>query len=286
MRPPTTSWIIDVGEDDFEQNVLEASRHRPVVVDFWAPWCGPCKALAPVLEEVVNERKGEVILAKVNVDEAPNIAGALRIEAIPAVKAFRDGQVVLQFEGVLPEAHLRQFIERILPTDAEQLTEKARDRDDPVQSEKLYREALARDKDNQEARVGLAEALLAQNKTKEIPDLLEPVALEGELGTRAERIKARLALAELARSLGTEAEARRRLAANPTSSQARYELACVLAAGGQLQPALDMLIGVAEQDANLAPTKVRDAMVKIFYVLGTDHPLANDYRAKLARLLF
>src|SRR5262245_23367899 len=110
MSKQGSTWIIDVGDADFEKNVLEASKHKPVVVDFWAPWCGPCRALGPVLEKVVDERKGEVILAKINVDESPKVAGAFGIEAIPAVKAFRDGQVVLQFEGVLPEPHLREFI--------------------------------------------------------------------------------------------------------------------------------------------------------------------------------
>ncbi len=286
MNELSSPWVIDVGEADFDKSVVQASKQQPVIVDFWAPWCGPCRSLGPVLEKVVAEAKGKVILAKINVDETPNLAAMFRIEAIPAVKAFRDGQLILEFDGVLPEEHLRQFVQQLLPSEAEQLASSARDLDDPIQAEKAYRAALAEDGNNPEVRVGLAQVLLRQNKTDEIADLLEPVGSEGELGVAAERIKSQLALRKLAQGLGTEAEVRRRLAANPTSTQARYELGCVLAASGQYEKALEVLLQVAEDDPKLAPTRVRDAMVKIFYVLGPDHPLANDYRARLARLLY
>ena len=279
-------FIIDVGEADFEQLVIEASKQRPVIVDFWAPWCGPCRALGPILEKVVAEHKGKVILAKINVDETPNLAASFRIEGIPAVKAFRDGQLVLQFDGVLPEEHVRQFVQRLLPSEAEQLASSAKEIQDPAEAEKAFRTALAKDGDNSEVRVGLAQALLKLNKIDEIVELLEPVGSEGELGVAAERIKAQLALRQMARDLGTEAEARRRLSVNPTSTQARYELGCVLAASGQYEAALPVLLQAAEDDRKLAPTKIRDVMVKIFYVLGPDHPSANEYRAKLAGLLY
>src|SRR5262249_45025219 len=137
-----------------------------------------------------------------------------------------------------------------------------------------------------DARVGLARALLSQNRTDEINDLLEPVGSEGAPGAEADRIRAELGLRQLAREIGTEAEARRRATANPTSTQARYELGVVLAAAGKYDQALETLMAAAEQDFKLAPTKIRDAMVKIFYVLGVDHPLANDYRSRLAQLLY
>jgi putative thioredoxin len=286
MNELSSPWIIDVGEADFQTVVVDASKERPVIVDFWAPWCQPCLALGPVLERVVAEHKGAVILAKLNVDEAQNLARMFRIEAIPAVKAFRNGQLVLEFEGVLPEHQLRDFVKRLLPTESEQLASSARATDDPVEAEKTYRTALAQDGNNAEVRVGLAQSLMRQNKIDEIADLLEPVGSEGELGVEAERIKAVLALRQRAREMGTEAEARRRAAANPTSPQARYELGSVLAASGQYEPALEVLLQAAEDDPKLALSKVREVMVQIFYVLGPAHPQANEYRTKLARLLY
>ncbi len=285
--PSASSWVIDVTEADFAEKVVEASRHQPVILDFWAPWCGPCRALGPVLEKVVNEQQGAVILAKINVDDNPNLAGYFQVESIPAVKAIVDGQLVLQFEGVLPEPHLKEFVRRLLTEQGEEKQPEQKQADnDPAKAEKSYRDALAQDGANQQARVGLARALLAQNKLEEINDILEPVGSEGAEGAEADRIRAQVGLRQMAKDLGTEAEARRRLTANPNSTQARYELGVVLAAAGQYEKALEVLMDAAEQDFKLAPTKIRDAMVKIFYVLGVDHPLANEYRSRLARLLY
>jgi len=186
----------------------------------------------------------------------------------------------------MPEPHVREFVRRVLFAEGEQQEAPAEPSNDPVQAEQSYREALSKDGTDPSARVGLAQALLAQNKTEEINDILEPVGSEGDLGAGADRIRAQVGLRQLAKDLGTEAEARRRLAAHPNSTQASYELGVVLAAAGEFEQALEILLAAAEQDFKLAPTKIRDAMVKIFYSLGVDHTLANEYRSRLAQLLY
>jgi putative thioredoxin len=281
-------WVFDVEEQDFERLVVQPSLQRPVVVDFWAPWCGPCKSLGPVLEKLVNELNGEVLLAKVNVDNAPNLAGYFGVESIPAVKAIRDGQLILEFTGVLPEANLREFLERIRPSQAERLVRQAEavEEKNPAQAETLYRQVLAKE-DQDAARVGLARVLLAQKKEDEIPALLEPVAAEGPLAVEAQRIQSLLSLQNLSESVSAdEATLRKRLEAEPENAQVRYELGCALAQRGRHEEALEMLLSAAERDMGLAQSKVREAMVQVFYALGPSHPLSDQYRAKLARLLY
>ena len=280
-------WVFDVTEADFGEKVLEASRELPIVVDFWAPWCQPCRVLGPILERLIDQRQGKVRMAKVNVDEAQRLAQHFEIQSIPAVKAFRNGDIVLEFEGLLPEQHLNAFLDRVSQDSANEAPDdlRALEQSDPSAAEKKYREMLAREPESDAARVGLARVLLAQNRTEEVPDLLAAVRAEGKLAEEAQAIAARLELRKLAASLGDEAAARKRLAASDTA-QARLELGTVLAASGQYEAALEMLLSAAERDPKLASTKVREVMVQVFYALGTDHPLANDYRARLARLLY
>jgi putative thioredoxin len=288
MSTNPSEWVRDVAEADFERAVVEASRERPVVVDFWAPWCEPCRMLGPVLERLVAERGGEVVLAKVNLDEAPALAERYGIASIPAVKAFRDGRVYREFTGLLPEPYLRSFLDEIVPTAADRLGEQARglEASRPAEAERLYREAIEAERNHETARLGLARALLAQGKAEEIEAVLEPVGVEGEVGEEAGRLKARAFFLRLAKDLGDEKAARQRMAAQPDSAAARYELACVLAAKGAYAEALPLLLEAGERDPKLAAAKVREAMVQVFYALGANHPLANEYRGKLSRLLY
>src|SRR5262245_33320749 len=163
--PDAASPIVDVGDGDFEREVLERSRDVPVVVDFWAPWCAPCRALGPVLERLAIDHPGAVRPARVNADEAPAVAQAFRIQSIPAVKGFRDGTVVAEFVGAHPEASVRQFLGSVLPTEADRMAREADARasaGDLDAAAAAYREALACDPRNPRANLGLARVHVAQ----------------------------------------------------------------------------------------------------------------------------
>jgi putative thioredoxin len=283
-----SAYVFNVGDADFEQQVLERSRSKPVLVDFWAPWCQPCLLLGPMLEKVIDEQGGAVLLAKVNVDEAPNLAGSWGIEGIPAVKAFRDGKLVGEFVGLYPEESLREFVASILPTEADRLAKKAGELEttNAAEAEAIYRRILEQGPEHKAALVGLARLLLARGDQDEAEKLLARATPAGDLAPEVERLQAVATLAPLARDLGDEAAARARLAAEPDNSRHKYELGCVLAAAGQYPEALETLLAAAEQDRELARGPVKEAMVKIFQAAGPRSALADDYRKRLTRLLY
>jgi putative thioredoxin len=281
-------WIIDVAESDFEREVIDRSRERPVVVDFWAPWCGPCRALGPILERLAQERHGDFILAKINTDEAQNLAMAFRIEGIPAVKAFRDGNLILEFTGLLPESQLREFIDRICPSEADRLTKQAAALEgrEPAKAESLYQQALVIQRDHQTALVGLARLLLARGDETQATELVERVIPGSELASEVDRLRGLMDLRRLARECGDESTALGRVAAEPKNAEARYALGCVLAAAGRYPEALAELLAAAERDQQLARGKVREAMLRIFHIVGVRSELADEYRDKLTRLMY
>lgn len=281
--------IFDADEENFDQAVVQRSFEVPVVIDFWATWCGPCQELGPVLERLVRERNGEVVLAKVDVDRCQALAGHFGIQSIPAVKAIRDGQLVLEFNGNLPEEHLRDFLDRIGPSEAEKLIRQAAsvEEKDAAAAEKLYRQAVELEGNNDAARVGLARTLVTLKRFDEVETILEPVGVEGPLGEEAQRIKGMLSLHGLAETAGgDEATLREKLKADPNNAVLMYDLGCALTQKGKHEEALKLLLAAGQKDMKLATTKVREAMVQIFYALGQSHPLSDRYRSELARLLY
>jgi putative thioredoxin len=280
--------VVDVTADNFQQQVVEESRRRPVVVDFWAEWCAPCRALGPVLERLAAERGGAILLAKVNADASPELAQAFQVNGIPAVFAVRDGEVVDYFEGARPEDELRRFLDGLTPSAAQQSAADALELEgrDPAAAEFAYRQLFAADPDDPAARVGLARVLLGrEGHEAEAGELIAPVR-SGEYTAEADRLRLVLKLREPAHADADLAAARAAADANPDDADARYRLGRVLAARGEYRPAMDELLAAAERDKKLAGSSVRELMVDVFNVIGPQSPEAVEYRGKLRDLLY
>lgn len=280
---PATPWVIDVGDEGFEHEVLERSKTTPVVVDFWAPWCGPCTALGPLLERLAEEHRGAFVLAKVNVDEAPAVAQVFHIQSIPAVKGFRDGMLVGEFVGAQPEAVVRQLLDAVLPTEADRLAVAAATQE-PAVAESTLREALAIEPRNAKALLGLARLLGERNAIAEALALLERVAPPSPAVVEAERLAAELRTQQ--DGTGDVDALRARVAADPGDLAARLELGRTLVARGRHEDGLGELLDVVRRDRHFEDDAARKAMVDQFAVLGNDHPLTERFRSELAKALF
>ncbi len=276
------NYVRDIDTDAFGPAVLQRSHEVPVVVDFWADWCGPCKVLGPVLERLAAEYDGAFELVKVDVDANQQLAAQFGIQSIPNVIAFRNGVPLSQFTGALPEAQVRSFIDGVLPTEADRIVEAARDAvldGDEARAEELFRQVLASDADHQEAGTGLAALLIARGETDQAL-----IAL-GKLSPTPEVEKLQAA-ARLTASQGSDIPAlEAALEADPGDEAARIELAQALAARTEFEPALDHLLKVvAAKGAH--KDDARQAMLDIFGLLGQSHPLVTTYRRELANALF
>jgi len=279
----TSEWVIEVGDPDFESAVLRRSETTPVVVDFWAPWCGPCRALGPLLERLAAEHQGAFILAKVNVDEAPAVSEAFGIQSIPAVKGFRDGVLVGEFVGAQPEATVRKLLELVLPTAADGLVARAATLA-PEAAEAALREALELEPRHARALLELARRLAARGDTTGALQLLERVSPPSPLVGESERLAAELRMRT--DGAGDQAALRARIAADPNDLAARLDLGRTLAALGKHEDALAELLDVVRRDPHFADDGARKAMVDLFAVLGSDDPLTDRYRNELAKALF
>jgi putative thioredoxin len=285
--------VKDTTTQTFVKDVIEESKRQPVLVDFWAEWCGPCKQLAPVLEKAVRAAKGKVKLVKMNIDKHPSIPGQLGIQSIPAVFAFVNGQPVDGFLGALPESQVNAFIERVTKdrlggeeTDLLKGADEALAKGDAATAANLYAQVLAQDSANVAALAGLARSYVRTGAIEQAKQTLAlvPEAKRNDAAVVAAR--AALDLAEQAQAVGPLAELEKKVAANPLDHQARFDLAVALNSKGRRAEAVDNLIEIVKRDRTWKEDGARKQLVQFFEAWGpTDEATVNG-RKRLSSILF
>jgi putative thioredoxin len=267
---------LDVSEADFERVVLDGSYERPVVVDFWAAWCGPCRTLGPMIERLADEYG--VTLAKVDVDANQSLSAAFGIQSIPFVLAFKDGKIVDQFVGALPEQMVRQFMEGLQPSEADMLALSASVATDAGEQERLYRLALEQDRSHADAVMGLARIVGTRGDVDEARSLLSRLPATPDV----ERLRAELDLGASTLSDDELSELRAHVASDPFDEEALLRLGRAEAAAGRHREALQVLLTGVERGVEGA----REAMLEVFSLLGDADPLTAEFRKRLAAALF
>jgi putative thioredoxin len=275
---------LDVSLADFAQHVLEESKHRPVVVDFWAPWCGPCKSLKPVLEKLAAEYGGKFLLAKINSDDNQELAARYGVRGIPSVKAFVDGEAVDEFSGALPEGEVRAFLDRLIPSPAEELRARAAElhrAGDLSGALQMLADGSRLDPGHIGVRLDAAEIMLDLNEADEARRLLASVADDAD--PRVPQLKARLQF------MGAEGEdvaaLTARVAANENDLEARLKLANLLVAAGQYEAGMDQLLEIVRRDRGFGDDIGRKTLLSVFNLLGGGE-LVSRYRRQLSSVLY
>ena len=285
--------IRDTTTQTFVKDVIEELKRQPVLIDFWAPWCGPCKQLTPILEKAVRAAKGKVKLVKMNIDEHPSIPGQMGIQSIPAVIAFVNGQPADGFMGALPESQVMAFLERLTKDqsggeakDLLKAADTALAEGDPAGAAELYAQLLEEDNTNVAALAGLTRCYVETGAIEQAKQTLAlvPDAKRNEAPVLA--ATAALDLAEQAKSLGPLADLEQKVAANPLDHQARFDLALALNGKGRRQEALDHLIGIVKRDRKWNDDGARKQLVQFFDAWGPTDEATIDGRKRLSSILF
>jgi len=292
--PATGDALVkEISEATFMEDVIEASKEVPVIVDFWAPWCGPCRTLGPALEAAVNAAGGKVKMVKINVDENQQVAGQLRVQSIPTVYAFHDGQPVDGFQGALPQSQVNQFVDKMaaLATEgplaaaiasANEMLE-AGALDDAAQT---FAAIIEEDPKAAEAYAGLARVKIAEGDLDEAEAILNGAPAEISHSAEIDGAHAKIALARQAAEAGPVEELRAKVAADPADHQARYDLAKALHASGDVQGAVDELLEVFRRDREWNDGAAKAQLFTIFDALAANDPVALAGRRKLSSLMF
>ncbi|MEN5248640.1 thioredoxin [Brucella pseudintermedia] len=286
--------VKDTTTAGFQADVIAESRKQPVLVDFWAPWCGPCKQLTPIIEKTVREAGGAVKLVKMNIDDHPAIAGQLGIQSIPAVIAFVNGQPVDGFMGALPESKVKEFIAKVGgPSDAETAIAEAItaanelvEAGDFVQASEIFSSILQAVPDNVDAVVGLATCLLESGDAEKAREILAQIPADKQNAPAVRALEARLALADQVKLIGDPIELEKRIQADPKDYQARFDLAQVRNAQGRREDAANELLFIMKASREWNDDGARKQLLQFFEAWGNADPATLSARRKLSSLLF
>lgn len=281
--------IFDVTADDFQAGVIEASFQTPVVVDFWAEWCGPCKTLGPLLERIVASYEGAVVLARVDIDRNPQLASQFGIRSIPTVKIFMNGEVADEFVGVISERDIRAIIDALAGDEIEKLLEHAsrlgeEDRIDDAES--VYAAILERKPEHSGARIGLARVKIVKGEDEAARTLLGGIEESDERYGEAHALLGLFEFMTICERNGGLDACAKASGDRPDDLDARFALGCCYAAGDLYKNALDIFLSIVKKDRGFGEGKAQKAMLTLFSALGSGHELTGEYRKKLAMELF
>ena len=272
------SFIIDVTEADFEYEVIQYSQKTPVVVDFWADWCIPCKTFSPLLAKITQESQGDFRLAKVDVDENPKLAQRYNVRSVPAVKGFRGGQMIAEFAGTPPEPQVRKFLDELVPSPSDLQLEKGESLlivEEWSRAEVAFRQTLDERSKHPGALLGLTKCLLAQGNGPAALDILDHFPASREFSS-----------AQQLRPLAKALTQREQFIESETLIDATYGRALHLISRGNLPAAMDGLLAILKEEKRYRDDEARQVMISIFEILGNENPLTRQYRAELASVLY